>query len=245
MQPVTDYDAIAAEFYDISAQGSGWVDELVLPAQALAGFDADAGPIIDIGAGTGLSTVALADALPPARIVAVEPSVPMRAVLMARVVARPDLRERITVLPGAFDSELLPPHWGGASARGLLGHLPPAHRASLWHVLAAHLAPGTHAVLDQVAEQLPQPGHLELYRSRASQGEVTYEVVIERDVTDSGQATNTVTCVATHQPSGQVLSRNQQLNPVFPLDQPTLEAELEQAGLAARHLGQLCLVGRR
>lgn len=244
MRPVIDYDATAAEFYDVSATGAGWEDDLALPPEALSGFDPDAGPIVDIGAGTGLSTVTLADALPAARIVAVEPSTSMRAVLLSRIMARPELRDRITVLPGTFESEYLPDRWGGATARGMLGHLPPAHRESLWALVARRLAPGAHVVLDAVGERLSPSGHFEIYRSSTTQGEVTYDVVIERDVADDGEPVNRVTSVARHRPSGRVISRHLHLNPVFLLDRRMLGAELERVGLAARHVGNLCLVGR-
>ena len=48
----------------------------------LAGADPSAGPMLDLGAGTGLSTVALADAVPDATILAVEPSPALRAAVL-------------------------------------------------------------------------------------------------------------------------------------------------------------------
>src|SRR5919201_4925139 len=103
---MTDPYAITAEFYDVLA-GPRWATLAPALANALAGADPAAGPLLDLGAGTGLSTVALADAVPEATILAVEPSPSLRAVLLSRLAARPDLQRRVTVLPmDLFGAEL-------------------------------------------------------------------------------------------------------------------------------------------
>jgi hypothetical protein len=139
--------AITAEFYDVLAvpRWATWAPAL---AHALAGADPSAGPLLDLGAGTGLSTVALADAVPDATILAVEPSPALRAVLLSRVAARPDLQRRITVLPTDLLGAELPARLGGAVAISMLGHLDPGSRASLWLQLAERLAPGAPAVIE-------------------------------------------------------------------------------------------------
>ncbi|MGH3567377.1 MAG: hypothetical protein ACRDRH_15360 [Pseudonocardia sp.] len=72
-------------------------------AGAVAGLDIAIGPVIDVGAGSGLGTAALARVLPAAEILAVEPHPALRTALLARVSADDDLRSRVTVL----DTDLL------------------------------------------------------------------------------------------------------------------------------------------
>ncbi len=50
---------------------------------ALAGAAPQAGPIVDLGAGSGLGTLLIAEVLPAARILAVEPSAVQRAACSA------------------------------------------------------------------------------------------------------------------------------------------------------------------
>ncbi|MGH3446762.1 MAG: methyltransferase domain-containing protein, partial [Nocardioidaceae bacterium] len=61
------------------------------------------GPVLDIGAGTGLGTVALATALPDREVWAVEPDPTSRAVLHARV-ADAGLMEQVTVFASDLES---------------------------------------------------------------------------------------------------------------------------------------------
>lgn len=69
--------AITAQFYDAMAgELHAAVDARI--AAALAGFETDGAPVIDIGAGTGLTTRVIARALPEAGILAIEPDPAMR-----------------------------------------------------------------------------------------------------------------------------------------------------------------------
>jgi hypothetical protein len=170
---VTDAYAITAEFYDLLA-GSYWDAKRAALAAALEGARLDAGPILDLGAGTGLATVAVADAFPTATILAIEPSPSLRAVLHSRLAARADLRDRVTVWPTDLAGAELPARLGGAVAISMLGHLAPAERTGLWSLLAARLAPGAPAVIE-----LQPPGRPEVVPAtefaRARLGKLEYE----------------------------------------------------------------------
>lgn len=148
---MTDFDptpyTAAAEFYDLMATPYVAQVEPVL-APLLAAVDTVAGPVVDFGAKTGLSTVAIADALPDADIIAVEPAPAMRAVLMSRLAARKDLRERITLLPTGFLDTELPDRCAAVIALGGIGHFDPAARASVWSTIATALAPGASVVIE-------------------------------------------------------------------------------------------------
>ena len=91
----------------------------------------DQGPIVDIGAGTGLGTVLAAQAVPDAEVIAVEPSLILRAVLLARLVGDDDLRRRVTVQATDAADMTLPPRLGGVLAMNMIGHLAPDRRRQL------------------------------------------------------------------------------------------------------------------
>jgi SAM-dependent methyltransferase len=168
-----DQYAITAEFYDLLA-GPYWALKGPALAAALDGADPTAGPVLDLGAGTGLSTVAVAEALPTATILAVEPSPSLRAVLHSRLVARADLRDRVTVLPTDLAGAELPPRLGGAVAISMLGHLDRSDRVALWALLANRLAPGAPAVVELQPPARPETVPATEF-ARARLGDLEYE----------------------------------------------------------------------
>ncbi len=113
---IRGYDVIA-EFADLLAGDEWETNELVL-LDVLAGLDPLAGPIVDIGAGTGAGLRALDDAAPGMPIVAVEPSPAMRAALHARLNDSTALLARTTVLPSRFGDATLPERAAAVIAAG-------------------------------------------------------------------------------------------------------------------------------
>ncbi|MFG1798312.1 class I SAM-dependent methyltransferase [Nocardia sp. NPDC049149] len=170
---MTDNYAAAAEFYDLMAIPYMASVEPAL-TKLLTGVDTVAGPVVDIGAGTGLSTMLIADALPDARIIAVEPAPAMRAVLLSRLAARKDLRERITVLPHGFLETGLPHMCAAVVALGVIGHFDTATRPWVWSTIAEALVPGADAIVE-----IQRPGRVEISPERrytsAQAGELRYE----------------------------------------------------------------------
>lgn len=171
--PHADAYAVAAEYYDLWS-GSYW-DELG-PAlrAALADVDPANGPVVELGAGTGLGTVLIADTVDRARVIAVEPSRAMRGVLVSRIASRADLHERVTVLP--FDlAHTSWPRWiSGFVAMAMLGHLGPDERAKLWRMLSDRLGPGAPAIVHLQPPSRPAPVLLARH-SECRLGELTYE----------------------------------------------------------------------
>ena len=143
---MSDDFAVAAEFYDLwfCEQWKQTGPEL---SNLLGDVDATTGPVLDLGAGTGLATLTVADAVQDASIVAVELARAMRAVLFSRVMSRPDLRSRVTIAPAASGELLWPAQIGGFVAMAMLGHLGPDERIVLWNRLGEHLAPGAPAIV--------------------------------------------------------------------------------------------------
>jgi SAM-dependent methyltransferase len=96
--------------------------------------------ILEIGAGTGLITVSLAD-LTAAEIFALEPSAGMRSVLLSRLSSRPELLSRVTVLPCDALSVSLDEPAEAVVMINVVSELEPEYRKRLWPVLAASLEP--------------------------------------------------------------------------------------------------------
>jgi SAM-dependent methyltransferase len=113
-------------------------------------------PVVDIGAGTGIGTELIARTLPDADILAIEPDPAMRAALLARVVADPDLRRRTTIEDNPIETARLPERIAAVLAANVLGHLDAARRARLWAALGERLLPGGLAVVTVVPPTTPQ-----------------------------------------------------------------------------------------
>lgn len=116
--------------------------------EALAGCTHKGATIVELGAGTGLGTRVIACAAPTARIVAVEPSSSLRAVLLHRVASAADLRSRVTVENRPFPSSRLPESFDALVMINTLGHFDANTRKQLWQLVAAGLRPGGCAVIN-------------------------------------------------------------------------------------------------
>ncbi|QIS13619.1 class I SAM-dependent methyltransferase [Nocardia arthritidis] len=230
-EQVTGVDAYAAaaEFYDLMATPYVAQVEPVL-ATLLSEVDTVAGPVVDIGAGTGLSTTMIADALPDAEVVAVEPAPAMRAVLLSRLAARKDLRERITVLPMGFLDTELPRRCAAVIALGVIGHFDPAARPRVWSTIAAALAPGGDAVVE-----IQRPGAVlavpERRYTRARAGALHYEGWSRADPVDAESLVWRMTYRTYHE--DRLLQEAVTEHRVWPANAERLAAEAESVGLRA------------
>nr|WP_228495015.1 Gfo/Idh/MocA family oxidoreductase [Clavibacter sp. VKM Ac-2873] len=137
----------AAELFDLAAAAHA---ELTAAAvcRLLDGRDLSRAPVLDIGAGTGVVIRAVARAHPEARVVAAEPSEPLRAVLTARILDAPGLQERVTVTAGSAPDLELPDRLSAVLLCGVLGHLDPGQRARLWARIAERLLPDGVVVVE-------------------------------------------------------------------------------------------------
>jgi hypothetical protein len=144
---VTDEYARSGEFLDVLSRDA-WAGLAEPVTAALAGARPAAGPLVDLGAGSGLGTRVLAGCDPDAAVLAVEPSAVQRAVLLARAADDPILRGRLTVVADTAQTARLPERLGAVLAMNMLGHLRPAERRALWRRLADRLAPGAPLVLN-------------------------------------------------------------------------------------------------
>lgn len=151
---MTDQYLAAAEYIDVMSRGA-W--QYLAPAltTVLTTANPVVGPIVDVGAGTGLGTIAIADAAPDTDIIAVEPSAALRAVLLTRVVDDAALASRVTVLDTDLQHAELPYRLGGLVAMNMIGHLAPDARRRLWTMLAQRLPPDAPAVLNLQPPETP------------------------------------------------------------------------------------------
>lgn len=169
----SDTYAEIAEFYDLVGT-SLWVRKAPVLAAALRHARPDYGPIVDIGAGTGLSTETIARAVPGATIIAAEPSTSMRIALATRIAVR-ELTSRVTIVPEPVHTLTFPDRLGGVVAYGVLGHLSDADRSRLLTTLGQRLAPGAPAVIELLDETAP-PTRETLRIAHVRVGECEYEV---------------------------------------------------------------------
>lgn len=123
---------------------------------ALDGIDPAAGPIVDVGAGSGFGTAVLARAFPGADIVAVEPNQALRTALLTRVVEDEDMASRVTILAADLFGAELPETFAGVALMNVIGHFSPADRRKLWALLAERLAPSGRAVLNLYPPTRPE-----------------------------------------------------------------------------------------
>ncbi|MFE7623129.1 Gfo/Idh/MocA family oxidoreductase [Streptomyces sp. NPDC057509] len=164
----------SAEFFDLVAAEHTATAGAPAVAALLADADLGNGPVVDIGAGTGLLTEAVARARPDAEIIACEPSAGMRAVLTSRVFSDEDLRSRVTVTADAAPDLELPDRISVVLLCGVLGHLDAEERATLWRRVTRRLAPGGFVIVELM--QFEEPTTLpETRLATATAGRHRYE----------------------------------------------------------------------
>jgi SAM-dependent methyltransferase len=152
---MTDEYQISGEYLDLLSEPA-WQALRAPVTDALHGAAGDAA-LLDVGAGTGLGTEVLALAVPDGDVMAVEPSPVLRAVLLSRVAARPDLRHRVTVVAGDALGVDLPARLGAVLAMNMIGHLDPDGRRVFLRRVAERLVPGAPLVLNLQPPAEPTP----------------------------------------------------------------------------------------
>jgi SAM-dependent methyltransferase len=223
------YGEATAEFYELLATAH-WDELGVLLRRLLAGVDPSAGPLLDIGAGTGVGLRHLRRAVPGARIVAVEPSTAMRTALHTRLAIDDELRGVVTVVPAAIEHAELPPRLSAAVASAVLGHLDDAGRHRLWAMLATRLVPGAPAVIGVLPPTRPERVPPTRYRSLPV-GELVYEGWMEAAVIGDRRMRWTMTYRVLD--GGRLVAERRASSTWTTLDADDVAAEAEPFGLRA------------
>lgn len=133
--------------------------------------------ILEIGAGTGLITISLAD-WTPAEIFALEPSAGMRGILLSRLSSQPELLNRVTVLPCDALSVTLDEPAEAVVMINVMYALEPDYRKQLWPVLATALDTTGLLVFTWRDGGPPAPHPLQELESRQV-GRHTYTILSE------------------------------------------------------------------
>lgn len=232
--------AVTAQYYDpLMAAAHGEMDRRI--ADALAGLDTDQGPILDVGAGTGLTTALIAQALPTASIWAVEPDPAMRPALMTRVCASPDLRRQVTIIPSKLADARLPSTIAGAVISAALVHFDPEARATLWRLLADRLAATGRIVVEiQPLPEIPA----EVTMTEAAVGDLTYHGTAAVCLAAPDRASWRMSYES--RLGGEVIARDACVFDCWHIEAATALAEAAAAGLDGRvEASDLLILGRR
>lgn len=228
----------AAEHFDLITKPF-WA--AVSPALHAALAQAGEGPVLDIGAGTGLGLPVIASALPGREIIAIEPSPSLRIGLFTRLADDPALAERVTVLPTTVQNAALPPRLGAVVGINMLGHLSPADRAVLWTRLADSLAPDSPAVFTLQPPDRPT-SIPESPFGEAVAGRLRYSASGSAEPAGEAQVTWRVT-YRVHDGADLVAEQVME-HRWWTLSADQLDDELRHAGLQARHRDGLVVIHR-
>jgi SAM-dependent methyltransferase len=133
---------------------------------------------LEIGPGTGRLALAVAERA--RTLTCLERSATMRAVLISKLVLRPDLRSKVTVLRDTAPSFDLGRTFGYVYLGGVLEHVPPAERPTLFAAIAAHLEPGGLCAMDMVL-RMPAPDQPERVMAEEDLGDCRYVLSAEAE----------------------------------------------------------------
>ena len=122
MNEIENIYGMSTEFYDVSALSQIKNKKIIM--RKFAGMVKNLeGIVLDIGAGTGKTTVEMANMIPDKEIIAIEPSAYMRIAFMAKLMEYSKFKEQITLLPVNIDSYSFQDTISGVMCMGVLGHL--------------------------------------------------------------------------------------------------------------------------
>jgi phospholipid N-methyltransferase len=147
------YAAATAEFYELLATAH-WQRTGAELAGLLAGVDPAAGPIVDVGAGTGIGLSYLLDAVPGADVYAIEPSRAMRTAMHTRLLLDPALSGRVSVDPRPL-RDALPERASAVVLSAVLGHLGDLDRYRLWRFALERIPAGAPVVVEVLPPYRP------------------------------------------------------------------------------------------
>ncbi len=200
-------------------------------------------PLIDIGCGSGLTTIALAERFPAAEILAVEPDPLTRSLLMLRVAERVDMRDRTTVLPESILDVWLPGECGGALLFNVIYFLGGRARDAFWARMADVLVPGAPILMSRSYGGVPaEPVQRHLVK-QATMGRHTYQRFFEAQPARDGRVEITNTYVVLRD-GEQVRSVPTRVTP-FGLDEDSILSEIPIGRFSIEEIDEKYIAVRR
>jgi uncharacterized protein YceH (UPF0502 family)/phospholipid N-methyltransferase len=172
IDPTDPYGTATAEFYELLATAH-WERTGMELLELLGEVDPTEGPIVDVGAGTGIGLPYLRVAVPDADLYAIEPSKAMRTALHTRLLLDPSLRGCVTVDPRPLP-EAMPPRASAIVLSAVLGHLGETERTFLWRYAVDRMPPGAPLIVEILPPYRPIVVEPTLYNS-VPVGRFTYE----------------------------------------------------------------------
>lgn len=150
-------------------------------------------PLVDIGSGSGLTTITLADRFPETEIVSVEPEPLIRSLQMLRIAEREDVRARTTVLSERILDSWLPAQCGGALLFNVIYFLGGRDREAFWERMAQVMAPGAPILISRSYGGVPEEAVERSMVQSATMGRMEYQRWFEAEPTRDGRVeiTNT------------------------------------------------------
>ena len=170
--PTDPYGTATAEFYELLATAH-WERTGLELLDLLDGVDPGAGPIVDVGAGTGIGLSYLRAAVPDAQIHAIEPSKSMRTALHTRLILDRSLSGHVTVDPRPL-AESLPERASAVVLSAVLGHLDESERSLLWQYAVERMPSGAPLIVEILPPYRPIVVENTRYQSLPV-GRFTYE----------------------------------------------------------------------
>jgi SAM-dependent methyltransferase len=229
---------ISLPFYDLFAEDGHVPGIRAKLPPLLAGVERS---ILEVGAGSGLITASLAE-WTPAEIFALEPSDGMRGILLSRLCARPELLERVTVLPCDALSVRLDEPAEAIVMINVLYALEPDYRRRLWPVLASQLEPGGLLVFTWRDGGPPAARPLKELGSRQV-GRHTYTVLSE--ILESGDEACKARYLHRISAGGQVISEEELVGYAYRPGWTVIRKELIDAGFTQTSSPEGLLAWRR
>lgn len=145
----------SGEFYEILSEEE-WNLRREAIASELRTVPVNAGPVIDVGAGTGRGVELIAETLSRTNIIAIEPSSVMRVGLMSRIMASKKLRQRVTVFSDRVQDINLPERLSAVFILGSIGFIDESARQEMWRSLAKKLDANGLIIVDVMMIDKPQ-----------------------------------------------------------------------------------------
>ena len=150
-------------------------------------------PLVDIGSGSGLTTITLAERFPDTEIISVEPEPLTRSLQMLRVAERDDIRDRTTVLSESILDAWLPEQCGGALLFNVIYFLAGPAREKFWARMAQVLVPGAPILLSRSYGGVPEEAVERTLVQSSTMGRMEYQRWFEAQPVRDGRVeiTNT------------------------------------------------------